>query len=326
MSNLLEPEEIDALMGNTSHSAEAERSAMSATDSQGEKYDFASQDYAVHRLIPALSLIQTQFAEAFKARVRGLVPGIESVRAERIAVMKFAEIKRSLPPPCDITVIKALPLVVPIYMVFEPDLVFSLVDQFFGGTGRPMRVRTSSDFSPTEARFMDRLSASLMPDVSASWQSALIIQAQLLERHSDFRFVDDVPDNDTLMATRFSVQIGSHEASLWLLVPWAAIDPIRDSLGGVMRASRLEHDAQWKAGLLAGLEDSPLDLVAVLARTTINLNRVSRFRVGDILPIDSPGSVTLNIEGLPLLSGSFGTHQGQMAVKVDATFSNSRKN
>lgn len=327
MSNILEPEEIDALMADLSQQRNSEERDQPPGDTSesGERYDFASQDYAVHRLIPALSLIQTQFAEALKNRIRTFVHGIEVVRPERIAVMKFGEIKRSLPPPCDITVINAPPLGAPLYLVFEPDLVFSLVDQFFGGSGRPAKPRQGADFAPTEWRFMERLSQALMPDISASWQSALSIRPELVERHSDFRFVDDIADGDTLMATRFSVQVGAIEASLWLMVPWAAIDPIRDSLGGVLRATRSEYDAQWKARLQAGLEGSPLDLVAVLARSSINLNRVARLRVGDILPIDSPGVVSLNIEGMPLLTGSFGTHQGQMAVKVDASLPNPRK-
>jgi len=312
MGDILDPEEIDALMDGLG----AKPADASARDT---RYDFATQDYAVHRLIPALSIIQGQFAEAFRSRVRTLVPGVESVRSDRIAVMKYDELVRTLPAPCDITLVKAPPLGSPIFLVFESDLVFLLVDHFFGGGGRPLKQRPGGEFSPTEARFMNRLVASLMPDIASSWSSALSIAPEVAERHVDFRFVDALHDSETLLATRFIVNLGGSEATLWSLVPWSAIDGVRDSLGGDLRssASRQEQDAEWRSRLQAGVEDSMLEVVAVMLENVLPLKRVSRLQVGDILPIESPGEVVLNIGGLPMLGGTFGTHEGQMAVKIE---------
>ena len=88
MNEILEPAEIDALM----HEMRGPETAQPQAADGRDRYDFATQDYAVQRLIPALSLVQTQFAEALKQRLRQLSPDIQGVRAERIAVMKFGEI------------------------------------------------------------------------------------------------------------------------------------------------------------------------------------------------------------------------------------------
>lgn len=311
MSDILEPAEIDALMG--------EMKAGNADDGSAQdrdRYNFATQDYAVQRLIPALSLVQTQFAEALKLRLRQLIPGLDGARAERIAVMKFGELQRMLAPPCDISVISAAPLAAPIYMVFEADLVFALVDHFFGGRGGSGKKRLQGDFSPSEARFMQQLGKALLPDLAQSWHSVVEIAPQLLERHSDLRFVDGLQQSDTLLATRFAVTLPGLESGVWLLLPWAAIDPVRDHLGGHNRASRLEHDEQWRQRLLQGVEAASLDVVARLSQSQLPLSKVSRLRVGDVLPIESPQGVTLLVEELALMAGTFGAHQGQLAVKV----------
>lgn len=316
MSDILDPAEIDALMGGLPRQ---EASSEEQGSSGSEKYDFASQDYAVHRLIPALSLIQTQFAENFKQRTRQWINTVSAVQAERIAVMKFGEIKRSLVSPCDISLIEAAPLGAPLFLVFESDLVFTLVDQFFGGRGKPLMGHASGSFSPTESRFMDRLSQALMPDIAAAWESAVPVSPRLVERHIDFRFIDGLSETDTVMATRFAVTVAHVEAAFWLVVPWAAIDPIRERLGGSLRTSRQDHDAQWRSRLQSGVEETQLELVAELTRLVSSLKKVSRLQVGDILPIESPGQVTLCIEGVPMLAGSFGAHQGQMAVRIEHT-------
>lgn len=315
MNDILEPAEIDALMYEMRGS---DTPAPQAADGR-DRYDFATQDYAVQRLIPALSLVQTQFSEALKQRLRQLSPDIQGVRAERIAVMKFGELQRMLTPPCDISVILATPLGAPIYLVFEADLVFALVDQFFGGRGGVGIKRLQSDFSPSEARFMQQLGRALLPDLGQAWHSVVEIMPELLERHSDLRFVDYLKQSDNLLAARFAVTMPGHDCGVWMLVPWAAIDPVRERLGGQSqgRASRQEHDEQWRQRLLQGIEATSIDVVARLNECVMPLSRVSRLAVGDVLPIDSPQGVTLLIEELALMTGTFGTHQGQLAVKVN---------
>jgi len=313
MSNLLEPAELEALMGEMQPSADG--GSAGSQDSR-DRYDFATQDYAVQRLIPALSLVQTQFAEALKLRLRQLVPGMDNVRAERVNVMKFGELQRTLLPPCDISVISAQPLAAPIYLVFEPDLVFSLVDHFFGGRGNTGGKRLQADFSPSESRFMQQLVRALLPDLGQSWHSVVDISPVLTERHGDLRFIDDLKQSDTLLATRFAVTLPGQESGVWLLVPWAAIDPVREHLGGQNRSNRQEHDALWQQRLLQGVESAALEVVARLNESRMPLSRVSRLKVGDVIPIDSPQSVTLLIENLAMMTGTFGSHDGQLAVKV----------
>ncbi len=315
MNDILEPAEIDALMQEMRGS---DAPAPQAADGR-DRYDFATQDYAVQRLIPALSLVQTQFSEALKQRLRQLSPDIQGVRAERIAVMKFGELQRMLTPPCDISVILASPLGAPIYLVFEADLVFALVDQFFGGRGGAGTKRFQSDFSPSEARFMQQLGRALLPDLGQAWHSVVEIVPELIERHSDLRFVDHLKQSDNLLAARFAVTMPGHDCGVWMLVPWAAIDPVREHLGGQSqgRASRQEHDELWRERLLQGIEATSLNVVARLSECAMPLSKVSRLAVGDVLPIDSPQGVTLLIEELALMTGTFGTHQGQLAVKVN---------
>jgi flagellar motor switch protein FliM len=313
MGDILEQEELDALIGEGSDGPLID--ASDTLHGGGEKYDFASQEYSVSRLIPALSQVQSNLAEGIKQRIRQWVPSVDSIRTERIAVMKFAEVMRSMAAPAYIVSVRAEPLGAPIYLAFQAELVFLLVDHFYGGRGRSQHVRVA-DFSPSEARFMERLTTSLLPDLTAAWRTAVDITPRIEAHHHDFRFVDELQQSDTLMVTRFTVQVGTQEAELWSVVPWAAIDPIRDSLGGVVRTTRQEHDAQWRARLMAGLEDSVLTLVAKLSDKKVSLKSVCKLQVGDILPIDNPANVFLQLEGHPLMAATFGTHHGQLSAKV----------
>lgn len=318
MGDILEPDELNALMDNMGDIVSPE--PQPAAD--GERYDFARQDYAVHRLIPALSLIHSHFADAYKEAVRRWVPSVDSVRAERITVVKFGEVKRSLAPPCDVVVLQVVPLGAPCYLVTESDLVFTLVDRFFGGNGKVLKARMTPELSPAEQRFMDMLGQALLPVFADAWRHTLEVQTAITGRCSDLRFVDELADADTLLSTRFTVAFDNLEASFHVLLPWAAIDPVRDSLGAGARASRQDQDAQWHNRLQAGLMASQLELVATLAEVPISLARVSSLRVGDIIPIDTPDNVLIAVESLDVMTGTFGVHDGQVAIAVDRLLPN----
>ncbi len=316
MGDILEQDELDALMNNMGDIVKDEP----APAQDGEAYDFARQDYAVHRLIPALSLIQTHFADAVKEVLRQWVPALDSIRAERIAVMKFGELKRSMAPPCDISCIQAIPLGALSYLVAEPDLVFTLVDRFFGGSGKVNKARVVAEFSPAESRFMDMVSKALMPVYADAWRPTLEISPQIQSRLSDLRYIDELQESDTVLVTRFVLHFENLEAAFWLLLPWAAIDPVRESLGAGVRVNRQEQDAEWNQRLRAGLISSALTVVATLPEIPVSLQRVSTMKVGDILPIETPDQVKVAIEGQDVMTGTFGVHDGQVAVAIERIF------
>lgn len=316
MPGVLDQEEIDALMQGLS-SGDVETETVEGGGTSFAKYDFAKQDYAIRRLIPAIAGIQSLFADALKERLGALLPSIGDVGVENIAIVKYDEWIRSLPAPCSIAIINAAPLPLPLYLVFEPDLVYDMVDRYFGGRSRLLKNRASERFSATELRFLAMLGQELVPDISASWQSVLDVDAQLAGWKSNPRYLDDLSDTETLIATRFTVALGELGGGLWLIVPWSAIDAVRESLGNLVRVGKRDRDARWHDKLQRGVEDAPLEVVAKLAESTISLRRAARFKVGDIIAIDSPDFATLEVEGVPMFGGAFGTHQGRLAVKVE---------
>ena len=54
----------------------------------------------------------------------------------------------------------------------------------------------------------------------------------------------------------------------------------------------------------------------MLARRTISLRELTNWKVGDILPIDTPRVVDLLAEGLTVAKGDFGLSGGKNAIKI----------
>jgi flagellar motor switch protein FliM len=304
MSDILDPEELEALMEGEDQN-----------DPSREKYNLARQDYAAQRLIPALSLIQTQFATATRDRMREFVATVDAVRVDKITVMKFDEMLNTLPAPCSISVVKGLPMNANILLAFESDLVFQMVDRYFGGSGSIQKDKREL-LSVSESSFMEMLSSALLPDVSSAWKSVIKTEPTIAAQVSDSRMLESIGEADSLVATRFIVNVGEFTGGLWSIVPWSAIDAVRDSLSGPAKPIGKALNADWRERLLDGLEAAPIELVAILAQTRMSLKRVSLLEVGDVIDIPSAEDVILMIDDKPFMYGSFGSNEDKLAVRL----------
>tara|TARA_R110001592_G_scaffold97408_6_gene279082 strand:+ start:28489 stop:29436 length:948 start_codon:yes stop_codon:yes gene_type:complete len=304
MSDILDPEELEALMEGEDQN-----------DPGREKYNLARQDYAIQRLIPALSLIQSQFATATRDRMREFVSTVDAVRVDKITVMKFDEMLNTLPAPCSISVVKGLPMNANILLAFESDLVFQMVDRYFGGSGSIQKGQREL-LSVSEFSFMEMLSSALLTDVASAWKSVIKTEPSIATQVSDSRMLDSIGEADSLVATRFIVNVGEFAGGLWSIVPWSAIDAVRDSLSDPAKPTSKASSADWRDRLLEGLETAPIELVAILAQTRMSLKRVSLLKVGDVIDIPSAEDVILMIDDTPFMHGRFGSNEDKLAVRL----------
>lgn len=306
MSGVLDPEELEALM------AEDEGSK----DPSSGKYNLARQDYAVQRLIPTLSMIQSQFANFARDRMREFVGAVESVSTDRITVMKFDELLGTLPAPCSISVVSGMPLNSNLLIAFESELVFTFVDRYFGGYGSAADA-AREQFSTSEFSFMELLNSALLPDIANAWKSVMKTPPAISSQSSDPRLLEGFNQADSLVATRFEVTVGDFKGGLWSVVPWSAIDAVRESLAvPAKQTGNKPASADWRARLSAAVEEAPLELIAEIAHTRLSLNRVAELKKGDVIPIASPEEVVVKVGGKPMLRGVFGSNNGQYAVRL----------
>ena len=86
-----------------------------------------------------------------------------------VQIQQFGEFVRHLPVPANINMIHMKPLRGSCLFVFDPSLVFAVVDNLFGGDGRfHMRVE-GRDFTLTEQRIIQRMLQVVFEEYGKSW-------------------------------------------------------------------------------------------------------------------------------------------------------------
>ena len=156
-SDLLSQDEIDALLHGVD-SGDVETGGDESLDNgEARNYDFASQDRIVRGRLPTLEMINERFARYFRTSLFNMLRRSADISVSGVQMLKFSEFVHSLFVPTSLNITKVSPLRGKSLFVLDPKLVFSVVDSFFGGTGRFHTKIEGRDFTPTELRVVQIL-------------------------------------------------------------------------------------------------------------------------------------------------------------------------
>ena len=135
-TDILSQDEIDALLTGVD-SGDVETDVEEEVETgEARPYDFTSQDRIVRGRLPTLEMINERFARNFRINLFNFLRRSPTITVNGIEMNKFGEYIHSLFMPSNLNMVKIRPLRGTALFVMTPTLVYSLVDNFFGGSGR----------------------------------------------------------------------------------------------------------------------------------------------------------------------------------------------
>lgn len=279
-------------------------------------YDFAAQKISRTQL-PVLELISKAFATRASQSLSNLLGRDAGIAFDAIESVKSPDAQASLPVPGTLAVVRLKPLNGFAYFSLEPQLLLTLLDGFFGGTGRASN-DTQAAAAPAAQRFFALMLKSFAADVTASWQPVGPTELEIVKQETNPRLVQLGAAAESVICCRFTVEFAARTGVMSFLLPEALIAPVRNALSGESGNAGVPErkQASWGSTLTGALVDATLDTRAVLAEATISLRELVQLSPGDIIPIDPPQEVRLMSGDVSLYVGRFGVSQGRNALKI----------
>jgi flagellar motor switch protein FliM len=299
-------EEVAALLEKKEEAKDAPGSA--------RPYDFAGQ--RINRTqLPLLAVVNKTFAARACHSLSGLLGRDASVHFDSMESVKSADMQASLPTPASLAVIRLKPLNGFAYVSVEPQLLLTLLDGFFGGSGRA-NADTQAAVAPAAQRFLALMLRNFAPDITAAWAPVTPLELELVKQETDPRLVQFGSPMESVIACKFTVEFAARSGSMNWLLPESLLLPIREALSGESSGAPARKQEPWGPSLKAALREAQLDTRAVLAEAQISLRELVQLSPGDIIPIEAPQQVTLLAGDVPLYQGRFGVSQGRNALKI----------
>jgi len=312
--DILSQDEVDALLKGVL--GEAEEEGPQQDDGAIRTYDIGKQERIVRGRMPTLEIINERFARMFRLGLFNFMRRSAEISVSPIKVVKYSEFVRNLVVPTNLNLVRFKPLRGTALFIFDPNLVFLIVDNLFGGDGRfHMRVE-GRDFTPTEQRVIQRLLNVVLEEYKKSWDPVHPIEFEYVRSEMNPQFANVATPSEVVVVTTFNVELGEGGGDFHVCMPYAMIEPIRDLLTSSMQGERLEVDDRWLRLMAQQVQDAEVDLVTNLGDATLTLREVMDMKVGDIIPLHIPDTLTAEVSGVPVLECNYGEMNGQYAVKV----------
>ncbi|MGB6307991.1 MAG: FliM/FliN family flagellar motor switch protein [Steroidobacteraceae bacterium] len=277
-------------------------------------HDFTAQ--RINRMqLPLLEVVSKSFAERAGASLSTLLGRDATMQFTSLESAKCADLQAALPVPGTIAVVRLKPLPGFAFVSVEPSLLLTLLDGFFGGSGRAA-VDSQAAIAPAAQRFLSLMLRGFAADLAAAWAPVTPVEFELVKQETNPRLVQLGAPQDSLLVLKFTVEFAARSGSIDWLLPEALLAPVREMLAAAGGQTALRKQEAWAPVLTNALQDAEVDTRAILAQAQISLRELVRLSPGDIIPIEPPQQVTLLAGDVPLYRGRFGVSQGRNALKI----------
>ena len=318
INDLLSQDEIDALLHGVD-SGSVNTVDPGPAPGEARSYDFASQDRIIRGRMPTLEMVNERFARLWRIGLFNLIRRSAELSVRGIELIKFGDYLHSLYVPTNLNLIRFKPLRGTGLIVFEPTLVFAIVDNFFGGDGRyPTRIE-GREFTATEMRVIQLMLKQTFADLREAWGPVMNVDFDYINSEINPHFANIVSPREYVVVCRFHVELESGGGDIHITLPYSMLEPIRELLDAGIQSDRNDRDESWGKTLREQLNIAEVTLSSVLASKRMTLRDLTQLKVGDILPIDLSPQVPLCVENIPVFTGEFGIANGMNAVKITAT-------
>lgn len=320
MNDVLNQNEIEDLLGNN-----ADDTSSQAVDEQGHKgasvpghYDFTENSGVVKNKFNKLEVIYDKFIRTFKISLYSYFKKNVEMETTTVEVVKARDFQSSIRVSTNINVISMNPLKGYAYICLDPQLIYALVDKFFGGEGKINTNIEEKDFTPTEYRIINNILSMIFSDSKNAWEDSYPVELELVSQEIDPAMLTKLFPFEYLVVKKIRIGLDGGGGEIQFAMPLSLLDPVMEKLEFNPKKVNGAENKEWVDSLQKEILEASVDVNCILATKKIKLGDVKNLKKGDIITIDIPELSNIKIGNIPVYVTKFGTHEGHYAVKIQS--------
>lgn len=322
MSDFLSQDEVDSLLrGVTGEAVEVKEKVEDKT--QARPYNVASNERIVRGRMPTMEVINERFARMLRVSIFNLVRRTAEISVGQVRVVKFVDFIRNLVLPTNMNLVQAKPLRGNALIIFDPNLVFQVVDTMFGGDGRFHSRVEGREFTQTEHRIIQNILGAVFEAYSKAWEPVYPLEFEFVRSEMNPQFANIATPNELVVVSTFEIGFNEVGGQVNICLPYSMIQPIRELLFSAMQGDHLSADKNWNSLMARQVKQAEIELVVVLGEANLTFEDIMKVRVGDIIPLQVADSIQAFVNEIPVMECKYGVFNDQYSIKVEKMLSTS---
>lgn len=314
--DILSQDEVDALLNGLGGDDIKQDKPELDEFGKPRRYDFGNEERIIRGRMPTLEMINERFARYLRINLFNMLRRSAEISVGGVQVMKFSEYVHTLFVPTSLNLIQLHPLRGTGLIVFEPKLVFTILDNYFGGEGRFQARIEGREFTATELRVIRMVLNLCFTDLTEAWSPVMPVKFEFVSHEVNPQFANIVSPSEVVVISTFHIELDGGGGDLHITLPYSMLEPIRELLDTGLQSDRSADDGRWAKSMREELMLADVSISATLAQTKLTLEEVRSLKVGDIIPINMPKTVTTMVENIPVFRATYGEHNDKAALKI----------
>lgn len=318
--NLLTAEELEALSAGVADGSVQVDTGFNV-GARVARHDLASEDSTVGINVSSIDMINERFVRLLRLGLLEVFRTNPRVTPARTQMVKFREYTQMLRAPLSVNTLRMDPLRGYSLITIEPSVIFSALDNFFGGFGRGVgQLPPGRLFTPTETRIIKMMLDVIFSSLRDAWAPLMEVDFEVASAEINPQFAQIVDENDLVILNRFEVEVSSESKGFIDIVhPYGSLKPIRDLLRSRVQAAEgnAESERIWREELFSAVGDSKLELTVLLGKIQTTLGRFTSLRQGDVLYLRKPDHVRVLINEIPAFEAQVGRAGPAKAIRIE---------
>lgn len=307
---VLTPEEVDTLLDDSEVTADG-----NLVPAEAVNFDFEEQYDLLLARMPKLKkvteLIEKNLGESFSSlfgrEIEVTIPYMQTQR--------FADFMQRVQDQNNFSVIEIQPQKTKGLIHIDPQLLYVLVDQYFGGSGRMTGLDFEKALSATEQRLSVQIVEAVLRELDVAWKQVSAFSFKYVKTEDANGAGQVMSFTDIAVLLAIQVTMGESTGEFQLVLPYSWLETIRPLLTSQNKVEEVQ-DQKWKAAFARELGVVEVQVSCSINGPSMTLSEILKLKAGDVVPILRPSLVILNVEELPVFEGTLGTSQGKNAVKI----------
>ncbi|MEY6431914.1 flagellar motor switch protein FliM [Thioalkalicoccus limnaeus] len=315
-SDLLTPDELDALLNEVDWGGLSDDEPHQYPQGNVVPYDFSVQEHILRSSMPALEIVYEKFSRRLRATLTGVLRRGTAVQLSRVETLRYSDWLAKLPRHCGMHLVKVRPLLGTGLFVLPSNLVYLFVDSYFGGRTEAQHIAQSREITSAELRVTRIIVDRIAKELEEAWSPIYRIAIEHVGWETNPLFANVASPGDRVIAARFGIRLGEVKEELSFAIPHSMVEPLRAQLDNSLSGEHSDQERRWRENLVENLLNVPLELRGTLVETVMPVRRILTMKPGDVIPVEIPERLPVDLEGTTVFTGELGAARGRNVVTI----------
>lgn len=222
-----------------------------------------------------------------------------------------------------------------LYFISDPVLTALFVESALGCEGLPPSGLAERKLTKTDANVLRVLFRRVTRALTHAFSILVDVQLDLGDVVEKIELEPQLSPSSPVFTARLAIEYFGQTGILTIVIPQAAIEPVRDLLAVAQAAdaasasptSRTHDDTSWSKQLSEEIARAFIGLNGILEERPISLGEVQRFAVGSVVELTSTSlaRVRLDADEIPLFWCELGKRDGTLTLRIEDDFDRNKE-